>query len=124
MIGPPNGYLSGYNGSGELYEGWYDSNGHIIRSRHHSRHKNSKAHPKNPHDHRGTKDENGKPTISHEAEDPDPDFEAPESKEEKADKILDSIAIVYIAYTCVEIIVSIVSAPFTGGTSLIPALIP
>ena len=25
MIGPPNGYLSGYNGSGELYEGWYDS---------------------------------------------------------------------------------------------------
>ena len=34
------------------------------------------------------------------------------------------IAIVYIAYTCVEIIVGIAAAPFTGGTSLIPALIP
>ena len=36
--GPPNGYLSGTNSRGELYEGWYDSFGDIKWSRHHSHH--------------------------------------------------------------------------------------
>ena len=129
MTGTPNGYASGYNSSGELYEGWYDSDGNIIRMRHHSNHKNPKTHPKNPHDHRGKKDDNGRPTIDHRAEDPDPNFKAPESDEssDSAEMVLSgvgAIGIAYVIYRGIKLIAGILAAPATGGASLIPALVP
>ena len=129
MTGTPNGYASGYNGSGELYEGWYDSDGNIIRVRHHSNHKNPKTHPKNPHDHRGKKDANGKPTIDHKGEDPDPNYKAPtaDKNSNSAKTALAGVGVTggsYLVYKVIKLIVGIIAAPSTGGASLIPAIAP
>ena len=130
MRGAPNGYASGYNGDGELYEAWYDTDGNIIRARHHSQHRNPKMHPKNPHDHRGTKDKNGNPTISHDSEDPDPNFKTPKSanEDQNTENVIyggASIGIaVYVIYRITKTVVGIIAAPATGGASLIPILTP
>ena len=129
MTGTPNGYASGYNGSRELYEDWYDSDGNIIRIRHHSNHKNPKTHPKNPHDHRGKKDANGKPTIDHKGEDPDPNYKAPtaDKNSSSAKTALAGVGAAggsYLVYRGIKLIVGIIAAPSTGGASLIPAITP
>ena len=77
--GPPNGYLSGKNGHGDLYEGWYDSDGNIERARHHSTHGNDKHH-ENPHDHEGSKDEKGRPSLNPKSVSPDPKYKTPEEE--------------------------------------------
>ena len=125
MKGPPNGYLSGKNGHGDLYEGWYDSEGNIERARHHSNHGNEKNHPKNPHDHKGTKDKNGNPTLDPKGEDPNPDYQAPETETSTnfANALVGSL-IVYGLYRGIKAIIGIAAAPSTGGLSLIPALAP
>ena len=125
MQGPPNGYLSGHNGHGDLYESWYDSDGNVERVRHHSNHGNEKRHPKNPHDHKGIKDKNGKPTLSPEAEDPDPDYKSPESDvATNASNALSGVLAAYLLYKGIRLIGGLIAVPATGGASLIPALVP
>lgn len=130
--GPPNGYLSGTNSQGELYEGWYDSNGDIEWSRHHSHHNNPKKHPDNPHDHPGIKDENGNPTLGKQQK-KNPDYEAPDSKTDEASEsdgatnisnALIGASLVYLAYRGAKFLIGGLLAPSTGGASLIPAFVP
>lgn len=116
-------YTSGYNGHGELYEGWYDSDGNIQRVRHHNNHGNSKTHSKVPHDHKGIKDKNGKPTTSKVPEDPDPDYQTPDSKENNvAEKIVSAACAFYITYRIINGVTGMFAAPATGGMSLIAGL--
>ena len=50
------------NSRGELYEYWYDTDGNLVWARHHSCHYSNSDHT-NPHDHPGSKDDDGENTI-------------------------------------------------------------
>ena len=125
MKGPSNGYLTGKNGHGDLYEGWYDSEGNLERTRHHSNHGNEKTHPRNPHDHKIKKDKDGHLTLDPDAEDPNPDYQAPETEISTnfANALVGSL-VVYGLYRGIKAIIGIAAAPSTGGLSLIPAFAP
>ena len=69
-------YAVKYNGSGELYEYWFNSNGDLVHVRHHSTHGHPKEHD-NPHDHTGKKDKNGNNTENKKPEDVDETFQSP-----------------------------------------------
>ena len=69
-------YAVKYNGRGDLYEYWFNSNGDLVRVRHHSQHSDSGIH-KNPHDHKGYRDEDGSNTESKKSEEVDERFQAP-----------------------------------------------
>lgn len=121
-------YAVNYNSSGELYEYWFDSNGNLVRARHHSTHGNEKEH-ENPHDHEGTKGRNDKNSIKKKRLPVDDNFKSPlESadvqKNDNAEIIGNAAAGIIIGVAVYQIVkwsVASVLAAATGGASYLIA---
>lgn len=121
-------YAIGYSPSDELYEYWFDSQGNLIRARHHSTHGNEKEH-KSPHDHEGTKGKKGKNSIKKERLPVDEKFKSPQESleiqkstaSEIFNKATAGIIIGFVSYQIVKWGIAYALAPWSGGTSLMIA---
>ena len=98
MNGPANGYLFGYDGNGSLHEAWYDANGDLIRTRHHTTHAMPNLH-KNPHDHEwedGEKDGKRIRKPKKGSKEVDKRFKAPSDADNSSIYWLGAYALLYI----------------------------
>lgn len=115
-------YAISFNGIGELYEYWFDTEGNLVWVRHHSNHKTPHKH-ENPHDHRGKKDDKGNNTIEKGPLPVDKDFHSPEKFSYQKDPDNDTqqlaagVATGIIVYEIIKWVIATVFAPATGGAS-------
>ena len=118
-------YVRETNSKGFLKEYWVENTGKVHWSRHHTNHGNSKKHPLVPHDHDWYDDDNGNNTENPKWQPPNPGFKAPGSDNGNSQKMvaktLGTIAIGYAVYTGVKWFIAALTAPATGGGSLIVA---
>lgn len=103
--GTPGGYLRSPDGSKER---WYGDNGFPVRDRHYTDHGNPSKHPWVPHDHDWEQKPDGNWT-------PGPGYPSPETTE----KIILTGMIIYGSYIGIKWIVAGITAPVTGGGSLV-----
>ena len=110
---------------GYLLEYWVDSNGKVRWSRHHTNHGNSKRHPVVPHDHEWYDDDDGNNTEDSNWQPPNSGFQAPNSGNDNSTKMVTgtvgTVAIGYVIYVGAKWIIAALTAPATGGGSLIVA---
>ena len=124
-------YYSIVNRGGYLYEYWYDANGNLIWIRHHTDHNAPWAHT-NPHDHKGSKDDNGYNTEETKPLPPNDDFQSPQKMESILPEIsvglgyvTAGVAIGFLVYQAVKWGGATLLAPVSGGTSyVIAAILP